>query len=134
MAEEKNLKMRLVDIDEIKLPKGFFEEVNDVPKFYDWLNSLPVVDPKKGTVPVGAYEQTRWERDIAISQLAEIGKSLGEKMDDIVPNRGKWVMKPDPYGFFDEIPVCSECGCTTRYREKTMFCPHCGAKMERSEE
>lgn len=30
-----------------------------------------------------AYEQIRWERDVAIEQLSEIGKSLGEKMDDI---------------------------------------------------
>lgn len=30
-----------------------------------------------------AYDQVRWERDVAIEQLSEIGKSLGEKMDDI---------------------------------------------------
>ena len=30
---------------------------------------------------------------------------------------GKWEMKEDPYGFFSEIPVCSECGCTTKMRE-----------------
>lgn len=28
-------------------------------------------------------EQIRWERDTAIEQLAEIGKGLGERMDDI---------------------------------------------------
>ena len=50
---------------------------------------------------------------------------------DAVPVRhGKWEMKPDPYGFFDEIPVCSECGCTTKMREKTKFCPHCGTRMD----
>ena len=43
---------------------------------------------------------------------------------------GKWEMKPDPFGFFDEIPVCSECGCTTKMREKTKYCPHCGARMD----
>ena len=36
--------MRPIDADAIKLPKGFFEKVNNVPKFYDWLNSLPTVD------------------------------------------------------------------------------------------
>ena len=42
---------------------------------------------------------------------------------------GRWEMKPDPYGFFDEIPVCSECGCTTKMREVYKFCPNCGADM-----
>ena len=49
---------------------------------------------------------------------------------DTVPVRhGRWEMKSDPYGFFDEIPVCSECGCTTRLREVYKFCPNCGADM-----
>lgn len=46
---------------------------------------------------------------------------------------GRWEMKPDPYDFFEEIPVCSECGCTTKMRDKTKYCPHCGARMEESE-
>ena len=43
---------------------------------------------------------------------------------------GRWLPLPDPYGFFDTIPVCSECGCTTKMREKTPFCPNCGARMD----
>ena len=51
---------------------------------------------------------------------------------DAVPVRhGRWEMKSDPYGFFDEIPVCSECGCTTRLREVYKFCPNCGADMRK---
>lgn len=46
------------------------------------------------------------------------------------PKTGRWEMKPDPYGFFDEIPVCSECGCTTKWREKYLYCPNCGARMK----
>ena len=45
------------------------------------------------------------------------------------PKMGEWLMKPDPYGFFEEIPVCSACGCTTKWREKYLYCPNCGAKM-----
>ena len=54
-----------------------------------------------------------------------------EDAPTVEPERktGKWEMKPDPYGFFDEIPVCSECGCTTRLREVYKFCPNCGASM-----
>lgn len=51
--------------------------------------------------------------------------------DVVEVKRGKWERRPDPYGFFDDIPVCSECGCTTKYREETHFCPHCGADMRR---
>lgn len=36
--------MRLVDTDAVKLPEGFFEKVDNAPKFYDWLNSLPTID------------------------------------------------------------------------------------------
>lgn len=43
------------------------------------LEEVPSID----AVPLGAYEQTRWERDMAIAQLAEIGKSLCEKMDNV---------------------------------------------------
>ena len=37
--------MRLIDADAIELPKGFFEKVNNVPKFYEWLNTIPTIDP-----------------------------------------------------------------------------------------
>lgn len=47
---------------------------------------------------------------------------------------GKWIMRPDPYGFFDEIPVCSECGCTTKMRETYKYCPMCGAIMDKGGE
>lgn len=36
--------MRLIDADEVRLQKGFFEKVTNVPKFYEWLDSLPTVD------------------------------------------------------------------------------------------
>lgn len=36
--------MRLIDADGIKLPKGFFEKIDNVPKFYEWLGTLPTVD------------------------------------------------------------------------------------------
>lgn len=36
--------MKLIDTGAVKLPEGFFEKVDNVPKFYDWLNSLPTID------------------------------------------------------------------------------------------
>lgn len=38
----------------------------------------------RNSVPQGVVDQIRWERDTALGQLAEIGKGLGSKMDDIV--------------------------------------------------
>ena len=39
--------MRLIDADAIKLPKGFFEKVDNVPKFYEWLNEQPTIEERK---------------------------------------------------------------------------------------
>ena len=59
-----------------------------------------------------------------------ITTTTGTSVEYVPVRYGKWVMKPDPFGFFDEIPVCSECGCTTKMREKTKYCPNCGARMD----
>jgi len=48
--------------------------------------------------------------------------------------KGKWTEAPDPYGFFETIPVCSECGCTTKLRETYKYCPNCGAEMYEEEQ
>ena len=39
--------MRPIDADAIRLPKGFFEEVDNVPKFYEWLSEQPTIDTMK---------------------------------------------------------------------------------------
>lgn len=36
--------MRLIDADAIKLPKGFFEAVDNVPKFYEWLDDQSTIN------------------------------------------------------------------------------------------
>ena len=48
--------MRIIDADSVKLPEGFFEKVDNVPKFYDWLNSLPTID----AVEVVRCENCKW--------------------------------------------------------------------------
>lgn len=54
---------------------------------------------------------------------------------DVVEVRhGRWEKKDDPYGFFDKIPVCSECGCTTELRKQYAYCPNCGADMRGDKE
>lgn len=74
--------MRLIDADAlIKWVQECGEKCPtlSVEKLSNTIKNAPTID----AVPVGAYEQTRWERDMAISQLDEIGKSLCEKMDNV---------------------------------------------------
>lgn len=53
--------MRLVDADGIKLPKGFFEKIDNVPKFYEWLGTLPTVDAVEVVRCKDCkYYRTRW--------------------------------------------------------------------------
>lgn len=47
------------------------------------LCSLIVDAPAVDALPKSYCEQIRWERDIALEQLGEIGCQLGQKMDDI---------------------------------------------------
>lgn len=37
------MEQRLIDANTIKLEKGFFEKVDNVPKFYEWLGKQPTV-------------------------------------------------------------------------------------------
>lgn len=82
--------------------------------------------------------QILWERDTAIKQLNEIGKSLGEKMDDVKTIiTAKWIEKR--HGYYE----CSHCHRDTNRldkhgypigqdvnHKKPKYCPHCGAVME----
>lgn len=59
--------MRLIDAEAIKLPKGFFKEVNNVPKFYEWLSEQPTID---------AVEVVRC-KDCVILQYCRFAQGLG---------------------------------------------------------
>ena len=50
-------------------------------------------------VSKAAYDQVAWERNLAEEQLKSIGKSLGEKMDDIQPVK----QGNDPAGAEEEL-------------------------------
>ena len=44
-------------------------------------------------VSVSAYKQVMWERDVAVEQLKQIGKGLGEAMDDVALVAHGWRQK-----------------------------------------
>ena len=98
---------------------------------------------QNGEIFSKAYvDQVRWERDTAIEQLDEIGKSLGEKMDDVkIIVTASWIEKR--HGYLE----CSNCHCDTNRLDKhgypigqdikhnkPKYCPHCGVYMTDKEE
>lgn len=108
------------------------------------LLDAPTVD----VVSKGAYDQCDWERIVALTQLKEIGKGLGERMDDVRPVvRGEW----DKHEDYDEYGggryvewSCSECCHIVKrgwaVRDKNIdkkptenFCSNCGALMYNKE-
>lgn len=95
--------MRLIDADELT------EAIKN--ELWDW----ETVD---GITATTVLKQT----------ISDIGNQPTVDAEPI--RHGHWEWKEDPYGFFETIPVCSVCDCTTKYRETSAYCPHCGAKMD----
>lgn len=52
--------MRLIDADEIKLEKGFFDNINNVPKFFEWLGKQPTIELVKHGRWVDATKEIGW--------------------------------------------------------------------------
>ena len=95
--------MRLIDVDKIKLPQGFFEKVDNVPKFYEWLSTLPTVDAepvRHGRWIIKDNPDTEWYQ-ITCSEC-------GEDVTSTAPC----------IGFFPNAKVLWD------------YCPYCGAKMD----
>lgn len=99
----------------------------------DQIRKVPAAD----VVSKGAYDQCDWERVVALTQLKEIGKGLGERMDDVRPVKwGKWIVEKIEDPILEPIGVresfrCSECdyGYVSFDQKRHNFCPNCGADM-----
>ena len=87
---------------------------------------------------LSVYEQIKWERDIAISQLEYIECGLGRKMDDIKEALEKQIPKKptETYeiqdGTFYRIDfMCPSCNTSVVCQPyKPNFCKHCGQKID----
>ena len=91
--------------------------------------------PAADVVSRGAYDQTDWERCVALTQLKEIGKGLGERMDDVRPvvlcrdcrhNKGAKVWR-----FLDLEDTTADCSAGHGYPPIHWFCAD-GEKREES--
>ena len=91
------------------------------------IKDLPPVTPKAEC----SCNQIKWERDMAIAQLNELGYGLGEK-----PKTGHWINKkprwiPSISMTIHDAYECSECGEPgIKYWR---HCIHCGSPMELEE-
>lgn len=95
----------------------------------DRLSEIPTAD----VVTRDCYDRILWENDIMRKQLSEIGKSFGEKMEDVQKVvHAKWEWN-DRNGYY----YCSECNAASpredqegEYCDTPMYCHKCGAKMD----
>ena len=110
-------------------------------------------------VPKSLYDQTAWERDLAIKQLREdYGVELGEKKKDVAPvQHGRWLLQANNErtnyrwnvtaecleccdekkeiwaGFFPNVPdwLARDVALESAKSVKlSNYCPNCGAKMD----
>ena len=75
-------------------------------------------------VSASIFDQIKWERDVALEQLNELGLSFGEK-----PRHGQWAMSSD----IPDTIICSNCHEAFDVWKADInrfhFCPNCGCNM-----
>lgn len=61
-------------------------------EYTDGVTLQSIIDgvPTEDVVSRGAFDQIKWERDVAIEQLEELGLSLGEKIDGVYLNKKEY--------------------------------------------
>lgn len=81
-------------------------------------------------INVGVYNQLRWEYEIAMSQLSELGLSLGQRVDHIKNLIEKNECKDAIYK--DGIFICPRCGASvfplSLYDGE--YCIKCGQRVK----
>ena len=82
---EKGEEMRLIDADSLHelIDGGFDLDFDEVPETKRELLRMVDEQPTIDAVPRKAFDGILWENDVMKKQLADIGKSFGEKMDDV---------------------------------------------------
>ena len=96
----------------------------------EWKHKFHDAPPK--FVSQGVVDQIRWERDTALSQLEQIGKGLGSKMDDIVAmlQEQEAVVHPEPSCEMTYITDCCCDLCGVQLIREDNYCRCCGKRIE----
>ena len=125
--------MRLIDADNLKIP-------NDAP-YKASVKRVVAQQPTVEAVPKSYAEQIRWERDVAVGQLNEIGCQFGQKMDEVKKKLeavpvvyGEWIHVPSSDMATGRAYECSNCKKMRYGSFMPPFCQMCGADMRTSAE
>ena len=83
----------------------------------------------------GAFEQVRYERDVALEQLKEIGCEFGQKMDEVRSAVEKQEAKKPTYvegtGIrYTDLYRCPNCGQCFSGTGIADYCYHCGQAID----
>lgn len=95
--------MRLIDADALEkdlFPEGTSGGYWGFGQLCEMLDRQPTLE----AIPKGAYEQVKWERDMAVQQLNDYGVQLGEKADCV------------------RVVRCRECKYSDQYTENHVYC------------
>ncbi len=124
MLEKEPCEDAISRADAVRVASGYCHPANIAKE----LAKLPPVTPKAEC----SCDQIKWERDMAIAQLKELGYGLGEK-----PRTGHWI-EIAQYSDGKHKIECSECkglifsrGHANSFvvKNEYKFCPHCGKRM-----
>ena len=75
-----------------------------------------------------AFDQVKWERDMAIDQLNSYGVGFCEEAELKKVIRANWIeFHPAISKLLKIHTICSNCGCNVK--KKSNYCPDCGATM-----
>lgn len=97
------------------------------------LKIKPFYEPQRTEYPQAIHMaiealQTEAVQDEAVQEILGY---LDNVLHPIV-SPDNWYVYSDLYDMIEELPFEEpECGCTTKMREKTKYCPNCGAKMDK---
>ena len=98
----------------------------------DWMAFIDK-EPAADVVSKGLYEQIKWERDVALTQLEEYGVSLGEKADVMKVRHGRWIEQEEyTFGVLYDCSICDNRILDNGHSWN--YCPNCGCKMDKEEE
>ena len=113
--------------------QAFENSANTIEELFEEIQQYKAIgtveDFKRTKAMENVCGQVKWERDVAISQLEEIGVSLGQKMDQFKALKDK--NKPKKIVKYKNGYVCPICNHWVGFRYG--YCDGCGNKLDWSE-